>query len=46
MTVPFLLEAVALQARMNMPDGIHPNVAGAERIADTVWPYLQSLVRG
>lgn len=43
--VPFLLDGVALQANMNMQDGIHPNAAGAERIADTVWPYLQQLVR-
>lgn len=43
--VPFLLDGVALQASMNMQDGIHPNAAGAERIADTVWPYLQQLVR-
>jgi acyl-CoA thioesterase I len=42
--VPFLLDGVALKADMNMPDGIHPNAAGAERIADTVWPYLQPLV--
>jgi acyl-CoA thioesterase I len=42
--VPFLLDGVALQAAMNTRDGIHPNAAGAERIADTVWPYLQPLV--
>jgi acyl-CoA thioesterase I len=42
--VPFLLDGVALQAAMNMRDGIHPNAAGAERIADTVWPHLQPLV--
>ena len=42
--VPFLLDGVALQADMNTPDGIHPNGAGAKRIANTVWPYLQPLV--
>jgi acyl-CoA thioesterase I len=42
--VPFLLDGVALRADMNMADGIHPNAAGAERIADTVWPYLEPLV--
>jgi acyl-CoA thioesterase I len=42
--VPFLLDGVALKADMNTRDGIHPNAAGAERIADTVWPYLQPLV--
>lgn len=42
--VPFLLEGVALIPEFNLPDGIHPNAAGARRIADTVWPYLQPLV--
>jgi acyl-CoA thioesterase-1 len=42
--VPFLLAGVALNPEMNGPDGIHPNAAGAERIADTVWPYLLPLL--
>lgn len=42
--VPFLLDGVALRAEMNSPDGIHPNAAGAKRIADTVWPYLEPLL--
>ena len=42
--VPFLLEGVALIPEFNLGDGIHPNAAGARRIADTVWPYLQPLV--
>ena len=43
--VPFLLEGVALNPDMNGQDSIHPNAAGAARIADTVWPYLQPLLR-
>jgi len=43
--VPFLLDGVALKSNMNTPDGIHPNAAGANRIADTVWPYLERLVQ-
>lgn len=43
--VPFLLEGVALVASMNGPDGIHPNAAGAKRIADTVWRQLQPMLR-
>lgn len=43
--VPFLLDGVALKADMNMRDGIHPNAAGAARIADTVWPYLETLIQ-
>jgi acyl-CoA thioesterase-1 len=42
--VPFLLEGVALNPELNGDDAIHPNAAGARRIADTVWIYLQPLV--
>jgi lysophospholipase L1-like esterase len=30
---------------LNQDDLIHPNAAGALRIAETVWPYLEPLVR-
>jgi acyl-CoA thioesterase-1 len=43
--VPFLLEGVALNPAMNGADRIHPNAAGARMIADTVWPYLEPLVK-
>jgi len=43
--VPFLLSGVILNPNMNGPDGIHPNADGARRIATTVWPYLEPLVR-
>jgi acyl-CoA thioesterase I len=42
--VPFLLAGVALDPELNGPDGVHPNAVGAERIADTVWPYLRPLL--
>jgi acyl-CoA thioesterase I len=42
--VPFLLAGVALDPEMNGEDGFHPNSAGARRIAETVWPYLEPLV--
>jgi len=41
---PFLLQDVALNPDLNGSDGIHPNKAGAERIADTIWPYLKRLL--
>jgi acyl-CoA thioesterase I len=42
--VPFLLAGVVLDPELNGPDGVHPNAVGAERIADTVWPYLRPLL--
>jgi len=43
--VPFLLAGVALVPSLNGPDFVHPNAAGAQRIAETVWPYLEPLLR-
>jgi acyl-CoA thioesterase I len=43
--VPFLLEGVVLNPDLNGDDEIHPNAAGAQRIADTVWPYLQPMIQ-
>lgn len=42
--VPFLLTGVVLNPDFNGSDGIHPNRAGAERIAETVWSYLEPLL--
>jgi acyl-CoA thioesterase-1 len=43
--VPFLLADVVLRPEMNGPDGVHPNAAGAHQIAETVWPYLEPLLK-
>ena len=43
--VPFLLDDVAGIRELNQPDGIHPNAEGAERIAEHLWPAVESLVR-
>lgn len=42
--VPFLLDTVALNPELNGDDGIHPNAAGANVIAVTVWRYLEPLL--
>jgi acyl-CoA thioesterase-1 len=44
--VPFLLAGVVFNPELNSPDGVHPNAAGAERIAETVWPVLRPLLDG
>lgn len=43
--IPFLLEGVAGVTELNQGDRIHPNRAGARRIADHVWTSLEPLVR-
>jgi acyl-CoA thioesterase I len=43
--LPFLLEGVATIPEMNLPDGIHPNPAGAERVAANIWAGLRPIVR-
>ncbi|MDH3271611.1 MAG: arylesterase [Gemmatimonadota bacterium] len=43
--VPFLLEGVAGVPELNQADRIHPTPQGHERVARTVWPYLEPLVR-
>jgi acyl-CoA thioesterase I len=43
--VPFLLEGVAMDRKLNGGDGIHPNADGAKRIAETIWPHLQALLK-
>ena len=42
--VPFLLEKVALDPALMLPDGMHPNPAGEPPVLDTVWPYLKPLL--
>ena len=38
--VPFLLEGVAGEPSLNLPDGVHPNPAGHERIAEHLLPFF------
>lgn len=44
--VPFLLAGVAGYPSLNQPDGIHPTAQGHEVMAETVWPYLEPLLKG
>ncbi len=43
--MPFLLDGVAADPRLNQPDGIHPNAAGHRVIAARIWPFLVPLLR-
>ncbi|MEM7050831.1 MAG: arylesterase [Acidobacteriota bacterium] len=44
--LPFLLEGVGGEPELNLADGIHPNVEGHQRIADTVLPALRRVLAG
>ena len=42
--IPFLLQGVAGDPSLNQADGIHPNVRGAELVADLVWKTLEPVL--
>ncbi|MEM9327113.1 MAG: arylesterase [Bacteroidota bacterium] len=42
--IPFILEKVAGQPELNLPDGIHPTPEGHILVAETIWPYLFPLL--
>ena len=43
--VPFLLEGVAADPALNLPDGIHPNARGQEIVAETVARALEPVLK-
>src|SRR6478672_12626449 len=43
--VPYLLQGVAGDPSLNLPDGIHPNAAGQKILAENVWRVLQPIAR-
>lgn len=43
--IPFLLEGVAGDPKLNLPDGIHPNAQGQQAIADALWPTLEPILQ-
>ncbi len=42
--IPFLLEGVAGNPDLNLPDGIHPNIEGHAIVADNVMKVLEPLL--
>ena len=43
--VPYLLDGVAGDPSLNLPDGIHPNAAGQKILAENVWRVLEPVAR-
>jgi acyl-CoA thioesterase-1 len=42
--IPFLLEGVAGNPRLNLPDGIHPTAEGHQIVAETIWKTLNPIL--
>lgn len=42
--VPFLLEGIALEPRLILDDGLHPNADAQPLILDNVWPVLEPML--
>jgi acyl-CoA thioesterase-1 len=43
--MPFLLDGVAGNPRLNQPDGIHPTAEGYRIVVDHLWPHLEPMLR-
>ncbi len=43
--IPFLLEDVAGEPELNLPDGIHPTAEGHQIVANTVWEVLYPILK-
>jgi acyl-CoA thioesterase-1 len=43
---PFFLEGVAGDRGLNLPDGLHPNAKGVERIVEGALPTVERFLRG
>lgn len=41
---PFILDGVALDASLNQPDGLHPNIRGVRVLVNRIAPYVQRLL--
>lgn len=42
--IPFLLENVGGEVKLNQKDGIHPNATGAKIVAENVWKVLEGML--
>ncbi|HSF53752.1 MAG TPA: arylesterase [Algoriphagus sp.] len=42
--IPFLLEGVAGNPELNLPDGIHPTEDGHKIVMETIWPFIEKLI--
>ena len=42
--MPFLLDGVAGNPKLNQPDGIHPTADGYRVVVDHLWPYVEPLL--
>jgi acyl-CoA thioesterase I len=42
--MPFLLDGVAGNPRLNLPDGIHPTAEGYRIVVDHLWPHVEPLL--
>ena len=42
--IPFFLEGVAGEVKLNQPDGIHPTAQGYKIIVDHIYPYVLEAV--
>ena len=42
--MPFFLDGVGGDPRLNQPDGVHPTAEGYRLIVDRVWPHLRPLL--
>lgn len=43
--IPFLLDGVAGDPTLNLPDGIHPTAQGHRIVSETVWTYLKPVLQ-
>lgn len=43
---PFFLEGVAMDPKLNQPDGLHPNERGVAVLVNRIAPYVARLIGG